>query len=256
MDLPPNRFRRRLKAGETQIGLWITAPGGYMAEVVAPAGFDWLCFDTEHSPNDPIGVIAQMQAAAAWPVSALCRPAWNDTVLIKRFLDAGAQTLVLPYIQTAEEAEAAVRAMRYPPRGVRGVSLQTRANRFGRVPDYLDRAEEELCLLVQIETPEALSRIEDIAAVDGVDGLFIGPSDLGTAMGERGLTDAVRAAVEEAIPRITATGKAAGILTTPDFARRCGELGATVLGIGVDLGILARGADALARDFRQAGRNP
>ncbi|EPX86543.1 2,4-dihydroxyhept-2-enedioate aldolase [Rubellimicrobium thermophilum DSM 16684] len=256
MDMPVNRFRRRLGAGETQIGLWVTAPGGYLAEVVAPAGFDWLCFDTEHSPNDPIGVIAQMQAAAAWPVSAICRPAWNDPVLIKRFLDAGAQTLLIPYVQSAAEAEAAVRAMRYPPRGMRGVSLLTRANRFGRVADYLDRAEEELCLLVQIETPEALSRIEEIAAVDGVDGLFIGPSDLATAMGERGLSDALRAAVEEAIPRIVATGKAAGILTTPDFARRCADLGATVLGIGVDIAILARGADALAQGFRQAGTKP
>jgi 4-hydroxy-2-oxoheptanedioate aldolase len=260
MDMPANRFKRRLKGGEAQIGLWVTLPGGFPAEIVAGAGFDWLCFDTEHSPNDPIGALAQMQAAAAHPVSALCRPAWNDPVLIKRFLDAGAQTLVIPYVQSAAEAEAAVRAMRYPPGGFRGVSLMTRANHFGRVPGYLDRAEEELCLLVQIETPEAVSRIEEIAAVDGVDALFIGPSDLGVSMGERGLTDKVRAAVEDAVRRIVATGKAAGILTTPDFARRCGDLGATVLGLGIDLGLLARGADALARDFRQgaiqAGSKP
>jgi 4-hydroxy-2-oxoheptanedioate aldolase len=247
-----NEFKRRLKAGESQVGLWCTAPGGYVAECVAGAGFDWLCFDTEHSPSDPLQVIGSLQAAAAYPVSSLVRPAWNDTVLIKRFLDVGAQTLIVPYVQSAEEAEAAVRAMRYPPRGVRGVSTLTRANRFGRVEGYLHGAEEELCLLVQIETGEALDKVEEIAAVDGVDGLFIGPSDLAASMGRLGQPDSPenRAVIEDAIRRIVATGKAAGVLTNPQFARRCIDLGATVTGVGVDLTILARGADALAREFK------
>ncbi|NAZ37088.1 aldolase/citrate lyase family protein [Rubellimicrobium sp. CFH 75288] len=250
MDLPRNAFRRRLLEGEVQIGLWCSAPGSYTAEAMAGAGFDWLLFDTEHSPADPLTVLAPLQAAAAYPVSALVRPAWNDPVLIKRILDLGAQTLIVPYVQSAEEAEAAVRAMRYPPGGIRGVSTLTRANRWGRVGDYLDRAAEELCLLVQIETREGLERIESIAAVDGVDGLFIGPADLAASLGALGRPEAVTAEVEEAIRRIVASGKAAGILTGPAFARRCRDLGATVLGIGVDLALMARAADALAREFR------
>lgn len=253
MDLPRNEFRRRLKAGESQVGLWCTLPGGFAAEMVAGAGFDWLLFDTEHSPGDPITVIEQMQAAAPYPLATLVRPAWNDAILIKRFLDAGAQTLLVPYVQDADEARAAVRAMRYPPGGMRGVSTLTRANRFGRVKDYLARAEEELCLIVQIETEEALGRIEEIAAVDGVDGLFIGPADLSASMGLLGQPAHPRAtaAIEDAIGRIVATGKAAGILTGDEtFARRCIALGSTVTGVGVDGSLLARGADALARSFK------
>jgi len=247
-----NEFKRRLKAGESQVGLWCMAASGFVAEAVASAGFDWLCFDTEHSPSDPVRVLDCLQAAAGYPVSAIVRPAWNDPVLIKRVLDLGAQTLIVPYVQSAEEAAAAVRAMRYPPEGVRGVSTLTRANRFGRVGDYMAEANGELCLLVQIETPEAVERIEEIAAVDGVDGLFIGPSDLAASMGRAGrpMGPEVVAAVEDAIRRIVATGKAAGILTGPEFGRRCIELGSTVTGVGVDLGLLARGADALARSFR------
>lgn len=247
-----NEFKRRLRAGESQVGLWCSAPGGYVAECVAGAGFDWLCFDTEHSPSDPLVALASLQGAAPYPVSCLVRPAWNDAVLIKRVLDVGAQTLVVPYVQGAAEAEAAVRAVRYPPGGVRGVSTLTRANRFGRVEDYLSAADDEICLLVQVETLEAVARIEEIAAVDGVDGLFIGPSDLAASMGKLGrpMDPEVVAVVEAAIPRIVATGKAAGILTGPDFGRRCIELGSTVTGVGVDLTILARGADALARSFR------
>lgn len=253
MILPPNAFKRRLLAGESQVGLWCTLPGGFAAEAVAGAGFDWLLFDTEHSPSDPIGVLAQLQAAAPYPVATLVRPAWNDAVLIKRFLDAGAQTLLIPFVQTAEEAAAAVRAMRYPPRGQRGVSALTRATRFGRVPDYGRRAEEELCCLVQVETGDALGRIEEIATVDGVDGIFVGPADLAASMGliGQGGHPEVVAAVEGAIGRIVSAGKPAGVLTVDEgFARRCMGLGTTFTGVGVDAGLLARGADALARTFK------
>jgi 4-hydroxy-2-oxoheptanedioate aldolase len=253
MILPPNAFKRRLLAGESQVGLWCTLPGGFAAEAVAGAGFDWLLFDTEHSPSDPIDVLGQLQAAAPYPVATLVRPAWNDAVLIKRFLDAGAQTLLIPFVQSAAEAEAAVRAMRYPPRGVRGVSALTRATRFGRIPDYGRRAEEELCLLVQVETEDALGRVEEIAAVDGVDGVFVGPADLAASMGliGQGAHADVVAAVEGAITRIVAAGKPAGVLTPDEaFARRCMALGTTFTGVGIDAGLLARGADALARAFR------
>src|SRR6185436_9489069 len=156
MDLPQNHFKRALAEGRQQIGLWCSLPGAYVAEAVAGSGFDWLLFDTEHSPGDPLTVLAQLQAAAPYPVSAVVRPASNDAVLIKRFLDLGAQTLLIPYVQSADEAKSAVAAMRYPPEGVRGVSGVTRATRFGRVAGYARRAHEELCLLVQIETEEAL----------------------------------------------------------------------------------------------------
>ena len=253
MDLPRNLFKRALAEGRQQIGLWSTLPGAYAAEALAGSGFDWLLFDTEHSPGDPLTVLAQLQAVAAYPVSAVVRPASNDTVLIKRFLDIGAQTLLIPYVQNAGEAKSAVAAMRYPPAGVRGVSAVTRATRFGRVADYGKRAQDELCLLVQVETEEALGRLEEIAAVDGVDGVFIGPGDLAASLGHVGEAGhpKVRALIEDAIGRIRACGKPAGILT-PDaaFAARCIELGTGFTAVGVDAAILARATEKLAREFR------
>ncbi len=253
MELPRNAFKAALRAGRRQIGLWSSLPGAYVAELLAGAGYDWLLLDTEHSPGDPLTVLPQLQAVAPYATAPVVRPATNDPVLIKRFLDIGAQTLLVPYVQTAEEAAAAVAAMRYPPRGVRGVSALTRATRFGRVQSYAARAEEELCLLVQVETGEALERLEEIAAVDGVDGVFVGPADLAASLGHVGAAGhpEVVAAVEDAIARIIATGKPAGILT-PDvaFATRCVELGTTFTAIGVDAGLLARQAEALRAGFR------
>ena len=183
----------------------------------------------------------------------MVRAAWNDTVLIKRFLDIGAQSLLIPYVQNAAEAQAAVAAIRYPPRGVRGVSTMSRATRFGRIADYARQAEAELCLLVQVETAEALGEIEAIAAVDGIDGIFVGPSDLAASLGHAGAPGhpEVVAAVEDALARIRRAGKPAGILT-PDraFARRCLELGALFVAVGLDAALLARSAEALAREFK------
>jgi 4-hydroxy-2-oxoheptanedioate aldolase len=253
MKLPENRFKRALAQGRQQIGLWCSLPGSYAAEAVAGSGFDWLLLDTEHSPGDVLSVLPQLQAVAPYDVSPVVRPANNDTVLIKRFLDIGAQTLLIPYVQSQEEARAAVAAMRYPPEGVRGVSGLTRATRFGRVEDYARRAAEELCLLVQIETRQALERLEAIAGVDGVDGVFIGPADLAASLGHPGSPGhpEVVAAVEDAVRRLEACGKPAGILT-PDtsFAKRCIELGTTFTAVGIDVGVLARGTEAIARQFR------
>jgi 4-hydroxy-2-oxoheptanedioate aldolase len=253
MKLPENRFKRALAEGRQQIGLWCSLPGGYVAEAVAGSGFDWLLFDTEHSPGDPLTVLAQLQAVAPYDVSPVVRPASNDAVLIKRFLDIGAQTLLIPYVQNAEQARAAVTAMRYPPAGLRGVSGLTRATRFGRVEGYTRRAAEELCLLVQIETGEALGELEAIAAVDGVDGIFIGPADLAASLGHGGEPDHpnVVAAVENAVHRVRACGKPAGILT-PDtaFASRCIELGTTFTAVAIDVGVLARGTEKIAQQFR------
>ena len=252
MDLPVNRFKRAIREGRQQIGLWCTIPGGTVAEVLAGAGYDWIVFDTEHSPGDPESVLAQLQAAAPYPVSAVVRPTANDTAEIKRYLDVGAQTLIIPYVQDAGEARAAVAAVRYAPAGLRGVSGWTRANRFGRVPDYARRAAEEICLLVQVETAEALGRIEEIAAVEGVDGLFIGPADLAASMGHAGdpMHPRVVAAVEGAIGRIRAAGRPAGILTLDRaFAERCMALGTVFTAVGTDGAILSRGADALRAAF-------
>ncbi len=248
-----NRFKRALREGRQQIGLWCSLPGSYAAEAVAGSGYDWLLFDTEHSPGDPLTVLAQLQAVAPYDVSAVVRPAANDAVLIKRFLDLGAQTLLIPYVQDADEARAAVAATRYPPEGVRGVSGLTRATRFGRVPGYARRAAEEICLLVQVETAEALDRLEEICAVEGVDGVFVGPADLAASLGhvgEPGHPEVV-AAVEGAVRRIRASGKPAGILT-PDtaFAKRCIEIGTTFTAVAIDVGVLARGTEALARQFK------
>ncbi len=196
-----NAFKARLLAGDSQIGLWCSLASAYAAEIVAGARFDWLLFDTEHSPGGVESVLGQLQAIGGYDVSAVVRPATNDAVLIKRFLDIGAQTLLIPYVQNADEARAAVAAMRYPPEGVRGVAGLTRATRFGRVPGYARRAAEELCLLVQIETGEALDELEAIANVEGVDGVFIGPGDLAASLGhvgEPGHPEVV-AAVEDAI---------------------------------------------------------
>jgi 4-hydroxy-2-oxoheptanedioate aldolase len=253
MDLPENRFKRALRDGRQQIGLWCSLPGSYAAEAVAGSGYDWLLFDTEHSPGDPLTVLPQLQAVAPYSVSAVVRPAANDTVLIKRFLDLGAQTLLIPYVQDADEARAAVAATRYPPAGVRGVSGLTRATRFGRVPGYAKRAAEEICLLVQVETREALDRLEEICAVEGVDGVFVGPADLAASLGhvgEPGHPEVV-AAVEDAVRRILAAGKPAGILT-PDtaFAKSCIAIGTTFTAVAIDVGVLARGTEVLARQFK------
>lgn len=254
MDIPVNNFKRALAGGDSQIGLWCSLPGGYAAECVAGSGYDWLMFDTEHSPSDPLCVLEQLQAVAAYPCSAVVRPAANDPVLIKRFLDLGAQTLLIPMVNTPEEARAAVAAMRYPPEGIRGVSALTRATRFGRVRDYSGLVEAELCLLVQIETRQALDNIEAIAAVEGVDGIFIGPADLAASLGHVGKAGhpEVTAAVEDAISRIRAAGKPAGILTPdPAFARRCLDWGTTFTAIGIDAGVLARQTEALLAGFKR-----
>lgn len=253
MMLPQNRFKRALKEGRQQIGLWNSISGSLVSELLATCGFDWVVIDTEHAVTDIPDTLAMMQAMAPYRTQAVVRPAANDPVLIKRVLDLGAQTLIIPYVQDAAEAQAAVEAIRYAPRGIRGVAGMTRATVFGQVAGYHARAEEELCLILQVETAEAVARIPDIAAVDGVDGLFIGPADLAASMGhpgEIGHPDVV-AMIETAITAIRAAGKPAGILTLdPDFARRCIGWGTTFTAVGMDLALLAQAARGLSAKFR------
>jgi 4-hydroxy-2-oxoheptanedioate aldolase len=259
MPVQPNLFKRALAAEVPQIGLWSTLPDPYVSEIVAGAGFDWVLLDTEHTPSDVPRMLHQLQAvAAAVPVdvarrtSAVVRPDWNDTVLIKRYLDIGAQSLLLPFVQNATEAEAAVRATRYAPEGVRGMGGSTRASNFGRTRDYVKSAQEELCVLVQVETREALDHLDAILAVDGIDGVFIGPADLSASLGYPGDPGhpEVRTAIDDAIRCIRAAGKAPGILMLDEVrARECLDLGALFVAVAMDLQILARGAEAAAARF-------
>ena len=253
MDLPQNPFKRALKAGKAQIGLWSSLSSNYSVEVIAGAGFDWILLDCEHSPNDLENLLTQLQAAAPYPSHPVVRVPWNDMVTIKRVLDIGAQSLLIPYVSTAEEARAAVSHTRYPPSGVRGVAGTTRATRFGRVKDYAKRAHEEICVLVQVETQGALDNIEAICAVDGVDGVFIGPADLHASLGHTGeiANPAVKPLIDEAIRRIRKQGKAPGILTPNEAdAKHWLGCGALFVAVGADVGILARGAEALAAKFK------
>jgi 4-hydroxy-2-oxoheptanedioate aldolase len=221
--------------------------------VIAGAGFDWILLDCEHSPNDLENLLTQLQAAAPYPSHPVVRVPWNDMVTIKRVLDIGAQSLLIPYVSTAEEARAAVSHTRYPPAGVRGVAGTTRATRFGRVKDYAKRAHEEICVLVQVETQGAVDNIEAICAVEGVDGVFIGPADLHASLGYTGeiANPKVKPLIDEAIRRIRKAGKAPGILTPNEAdAKHWLSCGGLFVAVGADVGILARGAEALAAKFK------
>jgi len=252
VELPQNAFKRSLKANKPQIGLWSSLSSHYSVEILAGAGYDWLLLDCEHSPNDLESLLPQLQACAPYPTSAVVRVPWNDMVNIKRVLDIGAQSLLIPYVCSAEEANAAVAATRYPPTGVRGVAGTTRATRFGRVKDYAKRAHEEICVLVQVETKPALDQLEAICAVDGVDGVFIGPADLHASMGFPGETSnpAILPLIEEAMRRIRKAGKAPGYLSPVEAdARRMLAAGCTFCAVGADVGLLARNAEALRAKF-------
>ena len=254
MDLPKNHFKAALRDGRRQIGVWNTIGGNTAAEALASCGFDWVLVDAEHGAMDTLDVLPALQAIAGYPqVSAVVRPPSGDPVIVKRLLDFGAQTLMIPYVQTAAEAAALVSAMRYGPDGVRGSAGMTRAARFGAVPDYAQQAAEELCLIVQIETVTALDGLEEIGSVRGVDALFIGPADLAASMGLRGQPghDRVVAACEDAIRRCHRLKIPVGILTLdPDLSRHFIQVGTTFDAVGVDLDFVVKGARQLREAFR------
>jgi 4-hydroxy-2-oxoheptanedioate aldolase len=248
-----NSFKHALAAGKLQIGLWSSLCSNMAAEIIADSGFDWILLDTEHSPNEIPGLMAQMQAGMRGTATPIVRPAWNDAVLIKRILDIGAQSILVPFVQDADEARRAVAAAYYPPVGIRGTASSARGSRYGRVGNYLKNANAEICVLVQVETRSALAQIEAIAAVDGIDGVFIGPSDLAASLGHIGDMQHrdVQAAIEDAGRRLKKAGKAAGILTgNEDEARRYIDWGYTFVAVGSDVGLLAKNADALAKKFK------
>jgi 4-hydroxy-2-oxoheptanedioate aldolase len=255
VDLPVNTFKRALRDGKRQIGLWCNLASHYSAELLAGSGFDWLLLDTEHSPNELGMVMTQLQAVAPYPTHPVVRVPWNDMVIIKRFLDIGAQSLLIPYVQTEDEARNAVAYTRYPPEGVRGLAPMVRADRFTRVKDYQRRAHNEICVLVQIETQTGIENLEKIARVDGVDGVFIGPADLHASLGYRGETanPKVKPIIDDAMNRILQAGKAPGILTSVEAdVRHWLDLGCAFVAVDTDTGILVRESEKLADKFKES----
>lgn len=261
MQLPTNAFKRALRERRLQIGLWSQLTTGLAAELLGGSGFDWIVLDTEHSPTELPAVVNQLQALAPTRTTPVVRVAWNDPVLIKRVLDIGAQTILVPFVETQEDAQRAVAATRYPPEGMRGVATNHRANQFGRIGDYLHAAAGELCVLVQIETRRGYDNAAAIAGVEGIDGIFVGPADLSGSLGHLGRPDhpEVQAAIAGILAAAGAAGKPAGTLTAVETdARRFIGMGFTFVAVGSDVGLLSRTADALARRFddEKAGAQP
>jgi len=249
-------FREALAVADRPLaGMWVCSGSPLIAELCAGSGLDWLLVDAEHSPNGLESILAQLQAIHGYPVHTLVRPPVNDTVVIKQYLDLGVQNLLIPMVNSVAEAEAAVAATRYPPHGVRGVgSALARAARWNRTPDYLARANRTISVTVQIESTAAVAAVKDILAVDGVDAVFLGPSDLAASMGLLGQQEhaEVRAAVEHCIKAATTAGKPAGVNAfNPDTARAYLDVGASFVLVGADVALLARGSEALAAAFIQ-----
>jgi 4-hydroxy-2-oxoheptanedioate aldolase len=254
-NLPRNAFKQALSRCERQVGLWSGLASPIAAEIIAGAGFDWIVIDGEHGPNDINSLLPQLQAMRGETAEPVFRVPWNDAVIVKRALDVGARSLLVPFIQNAAEARGAVEATRYPPLGIRGVSVAPRANDYGRIKGYHRNAHLDICVLVQLESKAALAEIEAIAAVDGVDGLFIGPSDLAADFGHLGdpKHPEVQAAIKDAAQRIRATGKSAGTLAgNVDDVESLFEMGFNFTATGSDVGLLARGAENVAARFHKS----
>jgi 2-dehydro-3-deoxyglucarate aldolase len=251
----PNSFRRDLRARKKLIGCWASLASSITTEILGYAGFDWLLIDGEHAPNDWNSFIAQLQALKDSPSAPVVRPQWAEPVIIKRLLDIGFFNFLMPYIESAEHARAMVEATRYPPQGIRGVGTVHRSIKYGYVPDYFTRINEEISVVVQIESSKGVENVAAIAAVDGVDGLFIGPSDLSADYGVLGQIthpEVVRA-IETVVAAGNAAGKAVGILTSEKDARRYLDMGMTMVAVGGDVGIFKSASKALADRFKTDG---
>jgi 2-dehydro-3-deoxyglucarate aldolase len=252
----PNRFRADLRAGKLLIGCWCSLANPITTEVLGVAGFDWLLLDGEHSPNDLLTFVPQLMALKDSVSAPVVRPAWNNPVELKRLLDGGFYNFLIPFVETADEARRAVAATRYPPQGMRGVSVAQRSNRYGTVAGYFDGINEQICVLVQIESRKGVAAAADIAAVDGIDGLFIGPSDLAAGFGHLG--NPGHAEVQQAMAEVFAAGKAAGkpigtLAPVEADARRYIAQGASFVAVGSDLGVFRSATQALRDRYRTAG---
>jgi 2-dehydro-3-deoxyglucarate aldolase len=250
----PNQFRADLNAGKRLIGCWASLASPITAEILGVAGFDWILLDGEHSPNDVTTFVPQLMALKGSPSAPVVRPPWNEPVIIKRLLDIGFHNFLLPYVETIEQARGAVASTRYPPTGVRGVSVAHRSNMYGTVPGYFPGINDHITVLLQIESRRGFDAVDAIAAVDGVDGIFVGPSDLAAAFGHLGNANHpdVQDAIRHVFDRARAAGKAAGILTGVEAeARRYLDWGATFVAVGSDLGLFRAASQALCDRFKQ-----
>lgn len=254
MPAPKNTFKQALNKGDRLIGCWMSFAEPSVAEIMGTAGFDWLVIDGEHAPNDIRSIRDQLMALEASPSHPVVRVPIGETWIIKMVLDAGAQTVLVPIVDSAEQARELVRACRYPPEGTRGVgAAAARATRFGSVGEYVQTADQEICLLVQVENRAGIAALDEILQVEGIDGVFIGPADLSTDMGFQGNSGApeVRAVIADALARIRAAGKAPGILGTTDEATQAYlEMGAQFLAVGIDVLVLAQNARALSAKWK------
>lgn len=248
----PNRFRQDLLQGKTLIGCWSALCSPITTEVLGVAGFDWLLLDGEHAPNDVTTFVPQLMALKGSRSAPVVRPQFNDPVVIKRLLDIGFYNFLIPFVETQEQAELAVASTRYPPAGIRGVSVSHRSNMFGTVPDYFTSINDNIAVMVQIESQQGVDNLDAIAAVDGIDGIFVGPSDLAAGMGHLGNAGHpdVQAAIHHIFARAKAHGKPSGILAPVEAdARRYLEWGATFVAVGSDLGVFRAGTQALCDRF-------
>lgn len=254
MQIPINHFKNAMLAKQTQVGCWVGFADAGVAEALAPCGFDWLLLDAEHGPNTLRTVLDQLRATAPYPVQTIVRPVEANVALVKQYLDIGAQTLLVPMIDTQEQAALMVQAMRYAPEGIRGMGAAlARASRWNQVDNYLNLANEQMCLLVQAETTLAMSNLEAIANTDGVDGVFFGPADLSASMGLRGQPNhpKVIETILRGIDIVKAAGKAPGILATDDkLARQYIDAGTLFIAVGIDTSLLVKSASALAAQFK------
>ena len=263
MKTPVNAFKKAIAEKRTQYGLWVSLLGPLNTEICAAAGFDWLLLDAEHTPNDPMNLLQQAQVIAGYPgVHAIARVpmghGYIGQALIKQYLDVGVQTLLVPMVETAEQARELVRCMRYPPDGIRGMAA-TRASAWGRNAAYAKEANREVCLLVQVETQEGVRNVDAIAAVDGVDGVFIGPADLSAAFGHVGNPwhPDMQKLHDDLFRRIQKAGKAVGILTLDEaLAKKHVEMGATFIAVGTDSNLMVKSTSALAAAFKGAAPQP
>jgi len=249
----PNPFRRALLGRERLIGLWASLASPISTELLGYSGFDWLLLDGEHAPNDIQTLMLQLMALKDSPSAAVVRPQWAEPILLKRLLDLGVYNFLMPFVESAEQARDAVAATRYPPRGIRGIAVAQRSNQYGYVPDYFQRVDDNICVLVQIESRPGVEAVEEIVAVEGVDGLFIGPSDLSASLGHFGTPNhpEVQAAIRRVLDCANAHGKPVGILTgVEEEARRYLEMGMTCVAVGMDVVLLRNASRQLCERFK------
>ncbi len=254
MKLPRNTFKEALQTRRLQIGMWLGLADAYAAELIASTGFDWVAIDAEHAPNDVRSVLSQLQAVAPYPVQAVVRTPSSDITVLKQYLDVGAQTVLVPMVESAEQARQIVAGTRYPPSGVRGVgSALVRASRWNQVDNYLHANTQELCVLAQVESAAGLGNLGAIAASEGIDGVFFGPADLAASMGLLGRSgdQQVQDAIRHGIKVVRDAGKAAGVLSAdPNLARSYLDAGALFVAVGVDTTMLIQAAQQLLGQFK------